>query len=33
MDRNDGTGWWSVTVDGHVTHCGSEIQRRRCEKD
>jgi hypothetical protein len=28
-DRNDGTGWWSVTVDGHVTYCGSEIQCRR----
>ena len=28
-DRNDGTGWWSVTIDGYVTYCGSEIQCRR----
>jgi hypothetical protein len=25
----DGTGWWSVSVDGYVTYCGPEIECRK----
>jgi hypothetical protein len=28
-ERNDRTGWWSITVDAHVIYYGSEIQCRR----
>jgi hypothetical protein len=28
-DLNDGTGWWCIKVDGHVSYCGTEKECRR----